>query len=153
MRKTRQFKFIQDPEINTQDLNVTLLELAESNPEVTFADGYARIEYTKSFEEIAPPVTETGITFTCEECPLFRPVLNRKGEPDGRVKYGDCDYSEFGRTWKTSAACQNLYTMIKNGTVSLTLNETMDKLTQPKTMILPEHPPVVDPASTGGGRK
>ena len=152
MRKTRQFKFIQDPEVNTQDLNVTLLELAESNPEVTFADGYARIEYTKSFEEIAPPVTETGITFTCEECPLFRPVLNRKGEPDGRVKYGDCDYSEFGRTWKTSAACQNLYTMLKNGKVSLTLNaENEEGLIEAPELIGLDDPR--HPHYTGGDRR
>lgn len=128
MKKTRQFKFIKDPETNEDELNMAMLSLCENKVEVTFADGYARIEYTKELEEIEPPVTETGIRFTCEECPMFRPILNRHGNPDGRVKYGDCDYSEYGRTWKTSAACQNLYTMLKNGTVSLTLNEVTDAL-------------------------
>lgn len=130
-KRTKQFKFIKDPELNESELNLALLELSEKKTEVTFSDGYARIEYTKDFEEIEPPVTEKGITFTCGECPMFKPVLNRKGEPDGRVKYGDCEFSEFGRTWKTTAACQNLYTLIKNGSVTLTLNETMDKLTEP----------------------
>ena len=138
MKRTRQFKFIKDPELNEQELNLTMLELSDAKTEVTFQDGYARIEYTKSFEEIAPPVTETGIKFTCEECPLFKPVLNRSGNPDGRVKYGNCDYSEFGRTWKTSPACQNLYTLIKNGTVSLALNETMDLLTEPRITMVPD---------------
>ena len=128
-KRTQQFKFIKDPEQNEAELNLALLELSEKKVEVTFSEGYARIEYTKDFEEIEPPVTETGIKFTCEECPLFEPVLNRSGNPDGRVKYGNCEYSEFGRTWKTSPACQNLYTLIKNGTVSLTLNETIDRLT------------------------
>ena len=126
MKKIMQFKFIKDPELNENELNMAMIQLSDSKTEVTFGDGYARIEYTKDFEEIAPPVTETGIKFTCEECPLFRPVLNRSGNPDGRVKYGNCDYSEFGRTWKTSPACQNLYTLIKNGTVSLMLNQDED---------------------------
>ena len=139
MRKTRQFKFIMDPVKNVQDLNVTMLELADSNPEVTFTDGCARIEYTKSFEEIAPPVTETGITFTCGECPLFRPILKKNGQPDERVKYGDCDYSEFGRTWKTSSACECLYTMLKNGTVSLSLNRD-DTLIELISLDDPRHP-------------
>lgn len=128
MKTTRQFKFIKDPELNEHELNLTMLQLSDSKTEVTFADGYARIEYTKSFDEIEPPITEKGIKFTCEECPLFKPILNRAGNPDGRVKYGNCDYSEFGRTWKTSPACQNLYTLIKNGTVSLMLNEVTDAL-------------------------
>lgn len=126
-KRTQQFKFIKDPELNETELNLALLELSEKKVEVTFSEGYARIEYTKDFEEIEPPVTEKGITFTCAECPIFQPVLNRKGEPDGRVKYGDCEFAEFGRTWKTTAACSNLYTMLKNGTIALTLTAEPEK--------------------------
>ena len=135
MRKTRQFKFIKDPEHNEHELNLAMLQLSDAKVDVTFSDGYARIEYTKSFEEIEPPISEIGIKFTCAECPLFKPILNRKGEPDRRVKYGDCDYSEFGRTWKHTPACQNLYTMIKNGTITLMLNENIEKLKEPPSAI------------------
>ena len=156
MKKTRQFKFIKDPELNENELNLAMMTLSDSKVEVTFSDGYARIEYTKELEEIAPPVTETGIKFTCEECPLFKPILNRSGNPDGRVKYGNCDYSEFGRTWKTSAACQNLYTMLKNGTVSLTLNQDEDTRVHLIDHETKEEYFSYDPDSagrTGGGRR
>ena len=41
-----------------------------------------------------------------------------------RVKYGDCPYSEYGRTYKNARACDMLYKKIRSGEVQLCLAES-----------------------------
>ena len=104
-------------------LNETLDTLSEANPTVTFSETgdymIARIEYTETVSIPSPAPSETGIRLHCEDCPYFEQILKGDGSQDGRVKYGDCPFAEFGRTWKTSAACDILYRAIDNGEVKL----------------------------------
>ena len=104
-------------------LNDTLDSLSEANPTVSFSETgdymLARIEYTATVELPDPELSEIGVKFRCEDCPYFEQILKGDGTPDGRVKYGDCPFSKFGRTWKTSNACDILYRAIENGEVKL----------------------------------
>lgn len=127
-QKIKQFAIIESNSAYDfqEQLNEKMEALSECNPEVEFStrsDMFARITYTKqiAIEEKTP--AEAGIRFTCGECPLFVPIMKRDGTPDLRIKYGDCPYKELGRVWRTSSACNVLYTMIKNGSVHLVLNE------------------------------
>ena len=133
MQKIKQFKFIEDPEHNEEVLNQLMTRLSDSNAEVTFANGYARIEYAAEIDEPKLTAAEKGIAFTCGDCPMLEPVLNRNGMTDKRVKYGNCEHAEFGRTWKSSPACEHLYTNIKNGAVVLIKSEDLSKLEEPIT--------------------
>ena len=42
---------------------------------------------------------------------------------DRRVKWGDCEHTELGRTLKTAPACERLYELIKEGDVKLCFME------------------------------
>ena len=67
-----------------------------------------------------------NVRFTCQDCPMFKPILNKDGTPNLRVKYGKCQYADFGRTYKDSRCCDMLYTLLRNGTVQLVVADLED---------------------------
>ena len=120
-RKIEQYSFISSEEKEYEEkLNNRIRELIDKDPKVSFTAEGARICYTELIEPEEVPVTEKGCTFTCGECPMFEPRKKKDGTPDYRSKYGDCEYAEMHRTWKTNTACEALYLAIKNGDVWLT---------------------------------
>lgn len=122
--RVEQYDFIRKDEEGFQEkLNARLRELYEKHPKVTVTNDDVQICYTEQIEIEKPTVSEIGITFTCSDCPIFKPRPKRDGTPDYRSKYGDCPYAEMHRTWKNARACENLYMMIKNGDIGLTINE------------------------------
>lgn len=127
--KIKQFEFIRNEDVEQfqNDLNKAMKRLKDMLPETIIkADGEiltAQIEYTETLTIEEPPATETGITFRCEDCPMFRPQQKRDGTPDARSKYGDCPHADFHRTWKSNQACEVLYRAIKNGDVRLGMTE------------------------------
>lgn len=130
-QKIKQFAIVEGKSAGDfeERLNELMTKLADCSPEVEFSsrsDTFARISYMKLKEIETLPPEETGIKFTCGECPMFTPTVKRDGTPDLRAKYGECPCKELGRVWKTSNACELLYTLIKNGTVHLALDEEED---------------------------
>ena len=113
-----------------KELNTRIKELYGLNPTVSISENgeylTATIAYKAPFEEdlTRKDPTETGITFTCEDCPNFEPILKADGTEDGRVKYGGCKFAEYRRTYKTMRACAVLYQMIENGGVRLCLSDS-----------------------------
>lgn len=110
-------------------LNEKVRELHAFNPKVKFSESipfYAHISYTVN-ENIPETVSEAsemeGVSFVCFQCPYFQPVLKEDGTMDKRVKWGDCEHAELGRTYKTAAACERLYELIKEGDVKLCFTE------------------------------
>ena len=132
MKSCSQFAIIRERSASTfeEKLNNRLEELVDDDTEVTFSDVdgdmVARIHYKKKvqFERPSEPMSETGIRFTCADCPCLEPVYNQKGEINGVIKYGHCPYSKYGKTYKTSPACDVLYNMIMNGEARLCLSES-----------------------------
>ena len=132
LKSCSQFAIIRDRSASTfeEKLNARLEELIDNDPSVTFADAdgdmIARISFTKKveFEREVLPKSETGIRFTCGDCPNLTPILTQKGTVDGRVKYGNCPYARFGRSFRSTPACDVLYNMIENGEVRLCLSES-----------------------------
>ena len=122
---TKRFAIVRETSAQSfeERLNETLDSLQEQNPIVTFSETgeymIARIEYTARVEVPEEPITEKGIRFTCADCPYFEPIRKGDGTADRRKKYGDCAFSKYGRTFKTSAACDILYRGIENGEVAL----------------------------------
>ena len=109
----------------SQKLNEEILRLHGNDPVVNFSESnpfYARIKYVVNEmtpETIAEASEVEGVSFVCLQCPYFKPVLKDDGTIDKRVKWGDCEHAELGRTYKTSAACDKLYELIKEGDVKL----------------------------------
>lgn len=106
-------------------LNEKVRELHAFSPKVKFSESipfYAHISYTLT-EAIPETVAEAselnGASFVCAQCPYFMPAEKDNGEPDKRCKWGNCEHAEFGRTYKTSKACDKLYELIKEGDVKL----------------------------------
>ena len=102
----KQFAFILEdsPEEFEKKVNEKMEELRYGRPEIkTRLDGHtmmAEISYTKSVripESLADAYELQNIRFTCQDCPMFKPIMNKDGSPNLRVKYGDCKYAEFGR--------------------------------------------------------
>ena len=132
LKSCSQFAIIRERSASTFEakLNDKLEELVDDNASVTFSDVdgdmVARIEYIKKveFERQTLPISETGIRFTCGDCPYLTPILTAKGTVDGRIKYGDCPFAKYGRSFKTTSACDVLYNMIMNGEVRLCLSES-----------------------------
>ena len=129
----KQFEIIRasDPETFTEKLNEKMYELRRSWPEVAFSEEgeymIARISYMQHDrvpEDLGDIYEMIDVSFKCEDCPMFEPIRNRDGKPNMRVKYGNCKYAEFGRTYKTSRACDMLYKMIKSGEVQLCLADS-----------------------------
>lgn len=109
----------------SQKLNEEIYRLRDKDPVVEFSDSnpfYARIKYAVNFEApetIAEASEMDGVSFVCLQCPYFHPVTTEEGEIDKRFKWGECEHAEFGRTYKTTAACDKLYDLIKEGDVKL----------------------------------
>ena len=109
----------------TEKLNEQVYALRQYKPVVTFSDSDPLCAYIKYVAKV--PVPETladeyelkGISFVCAQCPYFSPVLKDDGEQDKRCKWGNCEHAEFGRTYKTSPACDKLYDLIREGDVKL----------------------------------
>lgn len=141
--KYTQYSIIRDsePQAFQDKLNAELRRLKDKEPEVNITgDGVARIaeiRYTEEEMIRQPEPAETGVRFTCEECPIFKPATKRDGTADFRIKYGECPHAEMQRTWKTAPACDVLYTMLKNGKIRLTM--------EPEQIIMiPSTPGIID---------
>ena len=123
----QQFATIQEDSASLFDakLNEKIYALRDRNPKVTYSEQiplYAHITYIVNEDEpetVAEASELSGVSFVCQQCPYFKPVLKDDGTPDKRVKWGDCEHAEFGRTWKMSSACEKLYELIKEGDVKL----------------------------------
>ena len=110
----------------SDQLNEKLKELRYKFPKVDFEGLIARISYTEHVpvpETLADEYELAGFKLTCEQCPLFKPILNKDGTENKRVKYGDCPYRDLGRTYRTTRMCDMVYEMIEEGKVKLCLSE------------------------------
>ena len=110
----------------TEQLNAKMYELRRKSPVVQFDGLTARISWVETAdfaEDITDEYKAVGIRLTCQDCPVFTPILKADGTVDKRIKYGDCPYATYGRTDKTSQACEKLYEMINNKEVRLCLAE------------------------------
>ena len=130
MRKQRvkQFAFIEAADLDCFEikLNERLEDLAEWDPEVAFYESdpqLARISYTKETVVQEETPAERGIRFTCGDCPMMQHITKRDGTPDLRRVYGNCDFGEMGRVYKTTPACDYLYKLIADGRIRLTLED------------------------------
>ena len=109
----------------TDRLNEKLYELRDKNPTVSFEGMIARISYEERdtvLESIEEEYELQGVRLTCQDCPYFTPILKADGTVDGRIKYGDCEFSEFGRTPRDARACSTLFQKLNNGEVQLCLS-------------------------------
>lgn len=109
----------------TEQLNAKLRELSSKHPTVTFEGLIARIQYTENVNEAETIEDEyelQGVRLTCQDCPYYEPILKANGEIDGRIKYGNCPYTEFGRAYRDSGACSTLFQKLNNGEVRLCLD-------------------------------
>ena len=108
-----------------QELNKEIYRLRDNHPTVHFSESipfYAQIKYRVDETEpetIAEASAVEGVSFVCLQCPYFQPATRQDGEIDRRVKWGECEHSELGRTLKTQPACEKLYELIKEGDVKL----------------------------------
>lgn len=113
----------------TARLNEQIYALREYNPDVKFSEADPLCAYIKYVERehtpesISEEYEEKGARFVCEQCPYFSPELKDDGTPDKRCKWGNCPHAEFKRTYKTSAACDKLYELIRDGGVKLCFTE------------------------------
>ena len=109
----------------TEKLNAEVYRLKDNDPVVKFSESipfYAQIKYTvntETPETIAEASEVDGVSFVCLQCPYFKPARRGDGEIDKRIKWGDCEHAELGRTLKTAPACERLYELIKEGDVRL----------------------------------
>lgn len=111
----------------TEQLNKTLKQLKCKYPKVTFEGLIARIQYTETVyiaEELSDEYELQGVKLTCQDCPLFEPIMKRDGTRDKRTKWGDCPHAHYGRTSRDSSVCSKLYEMINSGEVKLCLAES-----------------------------
>ena len=109
----------------TDELNRKLVELQDKNPTVTFEGLIARIKYEISVsvpEDLTEGYSLQGVRLTCQDCPFFSPIRKTNGTVDGRIKYGDCPFTEHGRAYRDSSACTTLYQKLNNGEVRLCLS-------------------------------
>lgn len=128
-----QYAIVQTDSAQTfnEELNKKFHELRYKHPKIEQVSPetlFAMIKYTESMripETAADSFElETGCSFACSDCPCFEPILNRDGSENARVKYGNCKYSEYGRTYKSSRACDVLFKLIKSGEVRLCFAES-----------------------------
>ena len=105
-----------------EELNARMRDLSKNIPKVTFDGLTAYISYTEQVhipETLADEYELQGVCFHCEDCPEFCSILKEDGTEDKRLKYGECQYSEYGRTYKDSPACDMLFKLIKSGRIGL----------------------------------
>lgn len=127
-QKVKQYAFIEAADLDCFEikLNEKLEDLAENDPEVAFYENdpqLARISYTKEIASRDESPAERGARFTCGDCPLMKHIRKKDGSPDLRRVYGECDFGEMGRVWKTTPACDYLYKLIADGRIRLTLED------------------------------
>ena len=108
-----------------QQLNEEIRRLKDNSPVVHFSESipfYAQIKYIVN-EEAPETISEAsemeGVRFVCAQCPYFKAPLKDDGTEDKRCKYGDCEHTELGRTFKSSPACEKLYELIAEGGVRI----------------------------------
>ena len=106
-----------------EKLNDVLFELREKSPTVEFDTVGADMIAWIRFEDIETKPSESGIKFTCADCPCFEYERNADGSIDRRKKWGCCPHAFTGWTTLTTAACDVLYNGIKNGDIGLTFKE------------------------------
>ena len=105
-----------------EELNARIRELSGKSPQVKFDGLTAYISYVDTVriaETIADAYELKGAHFHCEDCPEFQPIMKADGTEDKRIRYGECQYAEFRRTYKDSNACDKLFEMIRSGEVGL----------------------------------
>ena len=105
-----------------EQLNARIRELSDRNPSVKFDGLTAYISYSETVrtpETLAEAFELNGACFHCEDCPEFQEIAKEDGTGDKRLKYGECQYAEMGRTRRDSRACNLLYQMIKDGRIGL----------------------------------
>lgn len=113
----------------TAKLNETIYRLRNSNPVVKFSEAdplcaYIHyVVYENTPETVAEASEMEGVHFVCAQCPYFHPIMKEDGTPDKRVKWGDCEYAELGRTMRMASACDKLYETIKEGDVKICFTE------------------------------
>lgn len=126
----KQFEIIRadSPEDFTDRLNRRLFDLRHNWPDVSFGEEgqylIARISYMQHDrvpEDLGDAYEMQNVKFTCQDCPMFKPIRNKNGEPNLRVKYGNCPYAEYGRTYKESRCCDMLYSLLRTGKIYLCL--------------------------------
>lgn len=111
----------------TEQLNKTLKQLKCKYPKVTFEGLIARIQYTETVyvaEELSDEYELQGVKLTCQDCPIFQPLLKADGTKDKRAKWGDCPLAHYGRTSRDSSVCSRLFEMLNSGEVRLCLAES-----------------------------
>ena len=111
----------------TNKLNEKMIELNSKHPQVSFEGLVARISYTETVaipESLSDQWEMDGCSFGCSDCPCFEPILNKDGSENRVVKYGNCKYSQYGRTYKTTQACDVLFKLINSGEVKLCFAES-----------------------------
>lgn len=110
-------------------LNAEIYRLRNNDTVVKFSESipfYAQIKYIvneNTPETIAEASVVEGVSFVCAQCPYFKAPLKDDGTEDRRCKYGDCEHSELGRTFKATPACDKLYDLIAEGSVKLCFTE------------------------------
>lgn len=105
-----------------EELNARMRDLSSKCPKVKFDGLTAYISYSETIripESLSDEYEEQGACFHCEDCPEFQTILKADGTEDKRLKYGECQYKEFGRTYKDSPACDMLYKLIQSGRIGL----------------------------------
>ena len=108
-----------------QQLNEEIRRLKDNSPVVHFSESipfYAQIKYIvneEAPETIAEASAVEGVSFVCAQCPYFKAPLKDDGTEDKRCKYGDCEHTELGRTFKNTPACEKLYKLIAEGGIRI----------------------------------
>lgn len=105
-----------------EELNKRIESLSDYSPQVTFDGLTAYISYRKTVsipETLADEYALKGVCFHCEDCPEFQHPIKADGTEDKRLRYGECQFAEFGRTYKDSPACDMLYKSIQSGRIGL----------------------------------
>ena len=111
----------------TEQLNTKLRELKDKRPTVTFEGLIARIEYfeeVRQCEDLIDEYEEKGVRLRCQDCPFFKPLLNKNGSINRAAKRGDCRFAAYGSTSRDRLACERLFKMLNNGEVKICLAES-----------------------------
>lgn len=112
-----------------KQLNEEIYRLKDNDPVVKFSESipfYAQVKYTvdnTTPEKVSEEYELQGVRFVCAQCPYFKAPLKDDGTEDKRCKYGDCEHTDLGRTFKNTAACDKLYELIAEGGVKLCFTE------------------------------
>lgn len=112
-----------------KQLNEEIYRLRDNDPVVKFSESipfYAQVKYSvdnTTPEKISEEYELQGVQFVCAQCPFFKAPLKEDGTEDKRCKYGDCEHTDLGRTFRNTLACDKLYELIAEGGVKLCFTE------------------------------